>query len=531
MIQPVKALALTAALTLSYGAQAEVPIPRLAPQPGVTHATLGGASHILAEETLPLSTQIKKEATVDVSIAVSAFYKERDYAPIWTAQKAAALRERLARAGDDGFDPAHYRVADVGEGGLTEAAVEVSLTEAALRYAHHATSGRTKPRSISSIMTIEPPTLDERQFLNRLAATNHVKALLDSLHPTHPAFVGLREALKAARGVGPDQRVAVPSGRNLRLGSKGPRVAALRSRLDETVPRGTDPTRFDKALDTAVRDFQRAQKVRADGIVGPQTLRLLNDGLGEDDVAALISNMERWRWLPRNLGKHHVFVNIPAYRVRVVSSGSVTYDGRVIVGKPGNPTPIFSDEIEHLVVNPYWNVPYSIASKEMLGGIQANPGGYFRRRGYEAVYRGRVVDPASLSWNRGMLRNVRIRQRPGRRNALGAVKFMFPNKHAVYLHDTPTKHLFKRDRRAYSHGCVRVDQPFVFAEALLALDEGVSGSGIKRMVGGRQRHVNLEAHIPVHLTYFTRETKDDGTVKKYADVYGYDRRTQRALGL
>ncbi|MEO1105954.1 MAG: L,D-transpeptidase family protein, partial [Pseudomonadota bacterium] len=257
----------------------------------------------------------------------------------------------------------------------------------------------------------------------------------------------------------------------------------------------------------------------------------MSSARGSSPTPSSSAAMERWRWLPRDLGASHVKVNIPAYRVRVSHDGKTAYEGRVIVGKPGNPTPIFSDEIEHLVVNPYWNIPFSIASKEMLGGIQKNPAGYLARRGYEVVHRGRVVNPSSLSWSKGTLRNVRIRQRPGRRNALGAVKFMFPNKHAVYLHDTPTKHLFKRGRRAFSHGCVRVDQPFVFAEALLADEEKLSGKGLRRMVGGGERYVHLERHIPVHLTYFTREVGADGKLVRLADVYGYDRRTRKALGL
>ncbi|MEM8665407.1 MAG: L,D-transpeptidase family protein, partial [Pseudomonadota bacterium] len=196
-----------------------------------------------------------------------------------------------------------------------------------------------------------------------------------------------------------------------------------------------------------------------------------------------------------------------------------------------HPTPIFSDEIEHVVVNPYWNVPVSIASKEMLGGIQKNPAGYFARRGYEAVVRGRVVNPASIAWNASTVRQVRIRQRPGRGNALGAVKFLFPNQHSVYLHDTSSKHLFKRDRRALSHGCVRVHQPFVFADALLRAGEATSASGLKRMVGGGERWVNLHAHVPVHLAYFTRSVREDGTLVRFGDVYGYDQRIARALGL
>jgi len=167
----------------------------------------------------------------------------------------------------------------------------------------------------------------------------------------------------------------------------------------------------------------------------------------------------------------------------------------------------------------------------MLGGIRSNPSGYFARRGYQALVGGRVVDPASLNWHSGMLHKVRIRQRPGRGNALGAVKFLFPNKHAVYLHDTPSKRLFNRDRRALSHGCVRVQNPFDFAQALLKNEPRLSGAKVRRMVGGGEKWLNTARHIPVHLTYFTRVVGEDGVLRRFDDIYGYDARVQRKLKL
>lgn len=235
--------------------------------------------------------------------------------------------------------------------------------------------------------------------------------------------------------------------------------------------------------------------------------------------------------MPRWLGGHHVFVNVPAYTVEVRTAGTTVYAGRVIVGQPSNPTPVFSDEIEHVVVNPYWNVPFSIASNEMLGGIRSDPSGYLARRNYEVVVNGRTMDPSAIAWSRDTLRKVRIRQRPGRVNALGSVKFLFPNEHAVYLHDTPAKSLFGRSSRAFSHGCFRVDDPFAFADALLAAETSMSGRSLKRLVGGRQQWLNVKRTIPVHLAYLTRAVTDDGRLVRFDDVYGYDARTLRALGL
>ncbi len=474
-----KAGVLIAALgTGAAPVSAEVPIPRLSPMNGVMVASLDAVA-LPAAEPLTLPEAIALEAGVDVTFAVSEFYEARDFAPVWTDEKAKALRARLADAAGDGLDPADYFVPFAAADGLSEAAVDVSLTEAALRYANDAYSGRLDPKAVSQIMTIEPPKLDETRFLRLLAQTGDVPRLLDRLSPTHPQFVALREKLRGALHSTEDGPIPVGAGPALKRGAKEVRVALLRRRLNATVVRGEDPEVFDAGLEEAVRAYQRSRGLSADGIVGPRTITHLDAGVIGDPTDALISNMERWRWMPRDLGRHNVFVNIPAYRVRVNTDGRTTYDGKVIVGDVGHPTPVFSDEIEHIVVNPYWNVPISIASNEMLGGIQANPGRYFARKGYEAVVNGKVVNPNSLSWNNGMLHKVRIRQKPGRGNALGAVKFLFPNKHAVYLHDTPSKGLFDRDTRALSHGCVRVDQPFAFADALLSETDDLSGKGIR----------------------------------------------------
>jgi len=210
----------------------------------------------------------------------------------------------------------------------------------------------------------------------------------------------------------------------------------------------------------------------------------------------------------------------------------LVHETRVIVGTPANPTPVFSDEMDHIVVNPYWNVPESILSKEMLPEIQADPS-YFARRGYEVLAsvkgRMRVVDPAMIDWWNVDPRKVRVRQPPGEANALGNIKFMFPNEHAVYLHDTPTRHLFSRASRAFSHGCVRVDDPTAFADAVLAGEAEWNGARVRKLYGGKERTIKLSATIPVHLAYFTLRIAEDGTLTRFKDVYGYDARTLALL--
>ncbi|MEW5423268.1 murein L,D-transpeptidase [Amorphus sp. 3PC139-8] len=472
--------------------------------------------------------------------AILAFYEDRDFRPVWIVDgaltpAAESVIARLSKADTDGLDPKAYEVdrAMLDTGPHPDApdlaTTELSLSDAVIAFAHDAQSGRIDPRRISSIITLTPPVPDPLVSLKRVASSSNPVDALDAFNPPHPQFRALKAALAAERASEIERPEPVPSGRNLRLGDSDPRVGLLRQRLGATLHRGSDVSVYDEGVVEAVKAFQSEHGLRPDGIVGPNTLAVMNRGLERDREADILVNMERWRWMPRDLGATYVFVNIPEFKVRIQREGALAYEGRVVVGKSSNPTPTFSDEIEHLVVNPYWNVPYSIASKEMLSSIQKNPEGYFASRGYEVVSNGRVVSPSSISWSPAALRHVRIRQKPGRGNALGNIKFMFPNEHAVYLHDTPSRNLFSKPVRAFSHGCVRVDQPLDFADALLAEEPHWNASQIKKLIGGGERYITLDRHIPVHLAYFTLWAEDDGTLDAFGDVYGYDRRVEKAL--
>lgn len=226
-----------------------------------------------------------------------------------------------------------------------------------------------------------------------------------------------------------------------------------------------------------------------------------------------LTNMERWRWLPVNAGDSRIEVNIPEYKMRLYEHGTLKHTGRVVVGKTNTQTPIFSSVMDHVVINPSWGVPYSILKKEFLPKLAADPD-YAERHGYQVI---RKDD-----------RIVGIRQPPGERNALGFIKFMFPNEHAVYLHDTPQRNLFARDERAFSHGCVRVDQPFALADALLG-GMGFDEARLKAMIGKGEKIVTLQTRLPVHLTYFTLSVDENGHIRRFADIYGHDEKLRAAL--
>ena len=312
-------------------------------------------------------------------------------------------------------------------------------------------------------------------------------------------------------------------------------IRAFRScaRVSGSRSRRPDTELYDETLADAARAYQSSQGLKADGAVGKATLAFLN-AEGKDKTAEIIANMERWRWLPHDLGAFHVEVNIPEFEVRIVDNGKVVHETRVVTGKVTNQTPIFSDEMESIVVNPSWNVPASITMKEMLPNVRRDPG-YLSRKGYQVLAnvggKYRAVDPSMVDWSNANARKIRIRQPPGDDNALGAIKFLFPNDHSVYLHDTPSKSLFQKDVRAFSHGCVRVQDPLEFADVLLSYEGGWTPQRLRKMVGGKESWVKLPKRIPIYLSYFTAVVDDSGELKTLPDMYGYNARVERALGL
>lgn len=478
------------------------------------------------------------------------FYGERAFEPLWLiegpdgkptfAPNALKIMDVFKAAAEQGFRPEDYLTADLdlaaaGEDPLKLAAVETAFSASAMRYAQHAIGGRVNPLEVGKLITIKPRQINPSEMLMQLAAADDPAAVLMDLHPKHREFLQLRDALATFNDGMVEDQIVIPDGPLLKKGMYDERVALLRQRLNVEAPEvaesatdAADDNVYDDALIAAVKAFQESLSLTADGVVGPATVAALNGGgaVTRDDI---IANMERWRWLPADLGDFHVVVNVPEFRLFIeqgnMGSGyEVAYTTRVVTGKPANQTPIFSDEIEHIVVNPYWNVPASIASKEIAPQLAANPG-YLASQNMEMLSSsGKVVNASAIDWSQTSVNNFRIRQRPGGGNALGKIKFLFPNQHDVYLHDTPSKSLFQRAYRAYSHGCIRVQNPMEFADALLALEPELTVASLEDQVGGGERWNNLERHIPVHITYFTLRVDPDGTIRSYGDVYKHNAR-------
>ena len=502
-----------------------------------------GVSATLREHML----QAAEADTKDQDLAEAKhFFEARSFAPAWTdharlTPAAKKTLERLHNAKFDGLDPNDYALDALDAGTLRLRSVEdlvdfeIAMTAAVARYIRHAAMGRINPRSVSQYITSTPERPDIAGGLVRVVSSGNPAEVLDSYHPAHPGFLALREALaRSYETEGTAKKIVeIPDGPLIKPGMRDKRIPLLRTRLG-LEPAKENETLYDDALAKAVIKLQEKTGLPSEGFIGKLTLGVLN-GNSKASRADILVDMERWRWLPHDLGQHHVFVNIPEFLARVFTDGKAIHTTRVVVGKPKNQTPIFSDEIEHIVVNPTWSVPRSIATKEYLPQLQQDPT-YLAKRNIQVLGRGgAVIDPTTVDWASYSRSSMpyRFRQPSGRGNALGNVKFMFPNEHSVYLHDTQSRSLFSRSVRAYSHGCVRVHQPFEFADALLESEAGWNGTKIKRMIGsGGERHVILKTHIPVHLAYFTAIAGGDGaSVVKLRDVYGHDARMKQMMGL
>ncbi len=502
-------------------------------------------------DTLRVESQPVLWAGKEDRQAILAFYTKREFEPVWIGntglnERAIRLVELLGQVHEHGLDVSNYlpdvlisfdTIPDtIFDNPVLTANLEVGLTISALKFARHASGGSVEPNKIGRSYDLSPPTVERRVALRQMAATDRPDRYLNGLHPVHPTYLALKAELSADR---PAKTLPIPGGRSLRYRQTDPRVPLIRARmirmgfLDNPKSRQSsrssgEPNYFDKSLSRALKKFQASKGLKRDGIVGRKTLAALNGQKSKDLRELAKLNMERMRWLPRDLGQNHIIVNQAAYEARFVERGNTVHQMRVIIGKPHHPTPLFSDEMETVVFNPYWNVPRSIAGAEMIPRLMRDPG-YLDRKGFEVIdRRGRKVRSRSVRWwnYTGETMPYDIRQPPGRRNALGELKFLFPNKHAVYMHDTPRRQLFNAERRAFSHGCVRVQNPKKFAEIVL----GWSARKVASLVATRtNRKVKLQENIPVHLTYFTLWPDSAASLVEYADVYERDEALTKAL--
>ena len=460
------------------------------------------------------------------------------------------LRDRARLAVDEARPDVGRRLADL----------ELAASYAFLAKAIHAVDGHVDPAKLNVLWFTEGRKSDPLDLLAQVRDGATPAEVLADLEPKYEAYRRLVEARRHYRAiVAAGGWATVPAdGEALEEGARGPRVAALRQRLAAEGDLAADAgggaagseagtAVYDAAVAAAVNHFQERHGLQPDGKVGRATLAALNVPAAQR-LTTLEVNLERWRWMPGTLGERYIEVNIPEYRLRAVRDGKTELEMKVIVGKRFHETPVFSDTMTFVVFNPEWNIPRSIATSEVVPKILSEPG-YAESQGIEVVDAdGRRIDPSAVL-GRGASQagdpaaegaeerrvqatlpaGYRLRQAPGRKNPLGHVKFMFPNEHNIYLHDTPADSLFASSERDFSHGCIRLERPLELADYVLHGGDWTP-ERIRKVVAGSQRtEAKLPEPIPVHLTYFTAWVDDDGQVEFRDDLYGHDARLAKAL--
>jgi murein L,D-transpeptidase YcbB/YkuD len=500
----------------------EIPLPDAAPVTALMQADIVriAVEGLFADDT----TMRELRVSAKDRAALSAYYAQAERPLLWAQDgawtpAAHAAMERLKAADEDGLDPADYVLRDSGlrkEAPLAQwARADVKLSLSVIRYARDARGARIDLPRLSQLVTPKLAIPDVSEVLSKVAWAKNADVALAAYNPPHAGYRALKERLAQLRENHPSQpSVRLPKGPTLRVGMKDPRVPLIRARFN-LADDNDNQTVYDRRVASAVAAFQKEKGLPDTGVLNTQTVAALSGPSPAQRESEIIANMERWRWLPADLGNRHIAVNVPEYRLRLTEGRNVVHETRVIVGKEKSQTPIFSENMKYLVVNPSWTIPPSIMKKEILPGLAADPY-YAARKGYKVIRRGNQIT---------------VQQPPGARNALGYVKFMFPNQHAVYLHDTPNRNLFSASKRAFSHGCVRVDKPFELAEEIMGRDGKWTERKLKSLVGKGERYVHLADPLPVHLTYFTLSVDEKGEMKRFEDIYGLDRKVRAALNL
>ncbi len=477
------------------------------------------------------------------------FYQNRAFQPVWSGNdglrpEADHLIESLRQADRQGLDPRDYhlpRIASrlVGSGSDLLAELDLLLTDAFLRYCRDVRSGRADPGRTDPRWHLRATRLDHLATLERALAEQNLAEVLDRLAPQHPWYGRLQQTLEGYR------RIAVQGGwprlrvrKTLRPGMLDPAVTVLRERLHLSGDLPGERTRseeFDAGLEAAVRRFQARHGLEVDGIVGPRTRAALNVPV-EERIGQILVNLERWRWMPRDFESRYILVNAAGFEMHVFEQNRSVLDMKVIVGRAYRQTPTFRQKMTYLDLNPNWNIPKSIAIKDILPKVRKN-------RAYLARERIRVLsswgpnareyDPFRIDWGSIGWHNFPfvLRQDPGPWNALGQIKFMLPNRFNVYLHDTPHRELFESPVRSYSSGCIRLEHPFALAAYLLKdHPEWSRGSGVRDAIeSGRRETIYLPEPIQVYLAYWTAWVDEEGVVQFRKDIYGRDRQVQKVL--
>lgn len=501
----------------------------------------------LATGPSPLQSQVDDLADrqpVSSVRALQQFYEANGYQPVWTAgtrqtRRLDDLLGAIEASAAQGLDPAHYHLDAIRRGvqqrpddPVDLAALELRASDAWMLLAGHYHSGLVNPLSLDPQWHATRRDFDGAQALDAALGDGEPAGYLARQLPVDPYYARL-VALLAHYRAAPDWQPLAP-GPALEQGARGPSVAQLRGRLSVepglTDAECDDAEYFDQRLALAVRAYQARHGLAVDGVVGPATRHELDTPRAQR-IEQIRVNLERLRWLPEDLGRRHVRVNIADYSLQAWENGVPALAMKTIVGRSYRRTPVFSAEMDHLVLNPSWYVPRRIAVQDKLPLVLKDPG-YLELHGYEVLAAGRLVDPATVDWSTLGPDHFPyvLRQRPGPGNALGKVKFMMPNPYDVYLHDTNDRDLFREPQRSFSSGCIRLEQPLALLDWVLAETPAWPPEATRAVLdAGEEQPVRLDRPIPVHIEYRTAWVYADGTAHFRPDLYGRDRPVADAL--
>lgn len=499
-------------------------------------------THITSKQT--------RNSAIDSTIRVGLeqYYGEGIFEPAWLndltlTAHAITLIQDVCNANEVALLPVSYQPgmlyealdkATVAPTHETLAALDIQLSRTFMQYANDYIAGRFDPELLPYDIYLDRPDIRLDSMMKAMLDQPAPASFSQAMQPEHPHHQRLLDALERYRTITKAGGwPALNLEDILEPGMVHPSVPVLRSRLhksgDLADHASLTDTSYDAAVTLAVARFQQRHGLQVDSTVGPSTLAALNV-TAEDRVRQIERNIERWRWLPRDLGQRYVLVNIPAFKVFAYNDGVKALDMRVIVGSEYNEhyTPVFSDRMDYVVFRPFWNVPHSIASEEIAPKALADST-FISRNNYEILVGDRIVTPDEEAINKLIEGVYRIRQRAGPGNALGLVKFIFPNRHAIYLHDTPADYLFERSDRDLSHGCIRLEDPPRFASYVLGPQGWTPDQIHEAIYDGERQEVHLEAPFPVYLMYLTAFVDDEGVVSFYDDVYGHDQKLNELL--
>ena len=520
-------------------APAQTPAPATAALPEPAKEPVKAASNVPAEDQ-PVADKLREAFGAKAQryfdrkaerTTVEKFYTARDFAPVWTqggklTDSAKGVVARLKDAASDGLNPSDYPIPDFTAATSPDALADsdLKLTASMLDYARHAQSGRMHWSQVSGdIQYPEHPT-DPAEVLANITSAKDASLALDGYNPPHKLYRALKKKLAELRGQGDGPVIQIADGPMLKFTParknqpavevEDDRVPQLRAKLGIT--ENPDDRHYDAKVAEAVRKFQATAELKPTGVLDDRTIKAINSPKRDRQIDTVIVNMERWRWLPRDLGAPaigdaYVILNIPDYTLKVMQNGAQVWTTRVVTGQPGiHATPLLTETMKFITVNPTWNVPPSIIYNEYLPALQQDP---------------TVLERMGLKLEHNRDGSIHISQPPGERNALGRIRFNFPNKFLVYQHDTPDKNLFAKEDRAFSHGCMRVQNPDQYASVLLNITEPnahYTPEKIKSMYGQSEIDLKFPTPIPVNITYQTAFVDDDGNLQLRKDVYGRD---------